>query len=150
MEAIAKSLELLYTWFALVGVRNDKRNPNFCPFCLKRVTLSTPWAAKTSQASTKLTRELIQLHMWNSIEPIIHSSAFTRPTRLKLSGHFTLTSMYMGFWLQLREIHKYLWEINKCPRDSLLAGFIHIASSIFNVDFKCPSDPHGSFPPTCS
>ena len=42
MEAIAKSLELLYTWFALVGVRNDKRNPNFCPFCLKSVTLSTP------------------------------------------------------------------------------------------------------------
>ena len=37
----SQSLELLYTWNALVGVRNDQRNLAFWPFCLKRVTLST-------------------------------------------------------------------------------------------------------------
>ena len=133
-----------------MGVRNDERNPNFCPFCLKSMTLSTPWAAKTSQAPTKITRGLLQLHLWNSNEPIIHSNAFTYLTRLKLSGHFTLTSLYTGFWLKMREIHKFLWEINKCPRANLPAGSLHLASLAFDVNFKCPSDPHGSFPPACS
>ena len=90
MEAIAKILELLYTWFALVGVRNDKRNPNFCPFCLKSVTLSTPWAAK-------LTRGLLYLQLWNSNEPTIHSNEFTIPTRLNLTGHITHSLIYTGF-----------------------------------------------------
>ena len=134
-----------------MGVRNDERNLAFGPFCLKRVTLSTPWVAKTSQAPTKITRGPIQLHLWNSNEPIIHSNAFTYPTtRLKLSGHFTLTSLYTGFWLNLRETDKYLRENNKCPRANLPTGSIHLASLASDVDFKCPSDPHGSFPPAYS
>ena len=148
MEVIAKaqssSTLRIYTQNTLVGVRNDKRNLAFGPFCLKRVTLSTLGRPKLESSSTKITRGLLQLHLWNSNEPIIHSNVFTYPTRLKLSGHFTLTSLYTGFWLNLRETDKYLREINKCPRANLPAGSILLASLASDVDFKCPSDPHGS------
>ena len=108
-------------------------------FLSKKSDLVHTWAAKTSQqAPTKITRGLLQLHLWNSNEPIIHSNAFTYPTRLKLSGHFTLTSLYTGFWLKMREIHKYLRENNKCPQANLPAGSILLASLASDADFKCP------------
>ena len=99
----------------------------------------------------------LEFHRCNWSSPLVILVSFGHPSvdkvtlfRQKGQKARFLLSFYTGFWLTLRETDKYLREINKCPRANLPAGSIHIASSASDVDFKCPSDPHGSFPPACS